>query len=185
MRTPSVEPVVARAVQLALALVLLGVPAASAEEYYTKHKGDKRQVEVRDDMALVYVFRPASIGAAIKTWTFADDQLIGLSRAKGFYFAYVPPGKYTVWSKAENTSGLDRELAAGEKYFFKTAIRMGFGKARVKLAQIDEAEAQKYFGKCSFTEPTEAGRQRATEIAANRLERAENNAKMKEARDSG
>ncbi len=54
----------------------------------------------------------------------------------------------------------------------KLSIRMGFGKARVKIQQIDEVEAEKYFKKCSFVEITEEGKLRGAEIAANRLERA-------------
>jgi hypothetical protein len=153
--------------------------AAQAGEFYVKHKGDKRQAEPTDEMALVYVFRPAAVGAAIKTWSFADDQFIGVSRAKGYYYALVSPGKRTLWAKAENTSGVEVDVEPGEIYYFKTAIRPGLGKARVKMTQIDEAEAQKYFGKCSYCEPTDEGRQRAGEIAANRLDRAEKSAAKK------
>jgi len=42
----------------------------------------------------------------------------------------------------------------------------------VKIQQIDEVEAEKYFKKCSFVELTEEGKIRGAEIAANRLERA-------------
>jgi hypothetical protein len=170
-----------RRIGLIVTLALLAaVSATFAGEYYVKHKGDDRRGEPSEERGLVYVFRPATIGAAIKTWAFADDQFIGVSKAKGYYFAQVPAGKRLIWSKAENTSALDVEIEGGKTYYFKQGIRMGFGKARVKMIQIDESEARKYFEKCSFCEPTEEGRQRAAEIAANRLERAEDNAKKKE-----
>ena len=124
------------------------------------------------------------VGAAIKTWAFADDQFIGVSKSKGYYYALVSAGKHTFWSKAENTSGVEVEVHAGETYYFKTAIRPGLGKARVKMTQIDEAEAKKYLGKCSYCEPTEEGRQRAAEIAANRMERAEKSAEKKKKKAS-
>ena len=56
---------------------------------------------------------------------------------------------------------------------------MGVGKARVKMTRIDEAETEKYLKKCSYCEPTDEGRQRAAEIAANRVERAEKSAEKK------
>ena len=59
---------------------------------------------------------------------------------------------------------------------------MGFGKARVKLSQIDEAEARKYLRKASFCEPTPEGKARAAEIVANRMERAEERTARKGAR---
>jgi hypothetical protein len=165
---------------ITLLLVLLaGIASVQAAEYYQKHRGDERRGEATDDMALVYVFRPATMGAAIKTWAFADDQMIGVSKAKGYYFALVPPGKHLFWGKAENTSGVEVEVKAGETYYFKTAIKMGFGKARVKMLQIDEYEARRYFVKCSFCEPTEEGRKRGAEIAANRIDAAEQNAEKR------
>ena len=100
--------------------------------------------------------------------------------------AQVEPGKRIFWSKAENTSAMELEVAAGETYYFKQSIRMGFGKAQVKMVQIDESEAEKYFGKCSFVETTDEGRARGAEIAANREDRAKSKAaKRKEKAKSG
>jgi hypothetical protein len=161
-----------RAVIATCIIAVLLVTVVHATEYYTKHKGDQRRAEPDEGMALVYVFRPAMVGAAIKTWTFADDQVIGVSKPKGYYFAQVEPGKRIIWAKAENTSALEIELEAGETYYFKTTIQMGIGKARVSLDQIGEASAEKYFAKCSYCELTDAGRARGDEIAANRIDRA-------------
>ena len=125
---------------------------------------------------MVYVFRPATVGAAIRTWAFADDQPIGVSKGRGYYYALVPPGRRVIWAKAENTSALEVELEAGETYYFKTAILMGLAKARVKMTRVDAAQADKFFGKCSFCEINDKGRRRGAEIAANRLARAETKA---------
>ena len=84
----------------------------------------------------------------------------------------VPEGTHIFWAKAENTSGVEVEVRGGETYYFKMAIRMGLGKARVKMVQIDEAEAEPLFDKCDYVVATEEGRQRAAEIAANREDRA-------------
>jgi hypothetical protein len=170
-----------RKVTFALAAVLAAstAMAAGAQEYYTKDKTSKSRGEPTEDMALVYVFRPATVGAAIKTWAFADDQFIGVSKSKAYYYALVPPGNHVFWAKAENTSGVELEVEAGKTYYFKTAIRMGFAKARVEMMQVDEAEAEKYFSKCGYAVPTEEGRVRAAEIAADRQDRAADNAEKK------
>ena len=109
---------------------------------------------------------PAVVGAAIKTWAFADDQFIGVSKSKGYYFDLVPAGKHVFWAKAENTSGVEVEVKGGQTYYFKTAIRMGFGKARVKMTQLQAAEAEGLFAKCDYVEPTAEGRTRAAETPA-------------------
>jgi len=167
----------AGAVTVCLLAPLILSATAHAAEYYTKHdKSDQRRGELEQGHALIYVFRPATVGAAIKTWAFADEELMMVSKPKAYSFAQVPAGKRLFWTKSENTSALEMEVEAGETYYLKVAIRPGLGKARAKILQVDEAEAQKYFQKCSYVEPTEAGLARAVEIAANRHDRAVNKA---------
>ena len=163
-------------VTVVVVLLMVAVSATLAGEYYVKHKGDDVKAEPAEGMGLVYVFRPATMGAAIKTWTFSDDQLIGVSKAKGYYFAQVPAGRHVLWSKAENVSALEVDVKAGETYYFKTAIKVGLAKARVKLVTVTAEEAEKFFAKCAYCEPTEEGRQRAAEIAASRADKAEEKA---------
>ncbi len=167
------------------AVFVAATPVVQAGEYYTKDKTNKKRGEPTEDMALVYVFRPAKVGAAIRTWSFAGDQFIGVSKPKAYYFALVPPGKHVFWAKSENTSGIEVEVEAGETYYFQTAIRMGFNKARVKMMQIDEATAEEFFAKCSYVEATEEGRQRAAEIAANRQDRAIQSAEKRKQKAQG
>jgi len=173
--------------KLVVVLLVAVVSASSlvvAGEYYTKQKGEEKVMgQPTEDMALVYVMRPAKLGAAIKTWAFYDDEFIGVSRSSGYSFALVPPGEHVFWSKAENTSALNVEVKAGETYYFKQKIVPGLGKARVKMELIDEAKAKKILEKCSHVVPTDEGRQRAVEIASNRLERAEKKAEKKEAKE--
>ena len=171
-----------RIMTLSMVVLLSAVLSAQAAEYYTKDKVNQKRGEATDEMALVYVFRPAMVGAAIKTWMFSDDQLIGVSKAKAYSYALVPAGKHIFWSKAENTSALEIEVKAGETYYFQQQILMGFNKARVKLVPIDDSKVEKFFKKCRYVEPTAAGRSRGAEIATNRLDRAK--AKVAKNKDS-
>jgi len=148
-----------------------------AADYYTKHdKSDQRRGDPEEGYALVYVFRPATMGGAIKTWAFADDELLMVSKPKAYSFAQVPAGKVLFWTKSENTSAIELEVEAGKTYYLKVKIKMGLGKARAKILHIDEAEAETYFKKCSYVEPSEKGLARAVEIVANRKDRAVNKA---------
>jgi len=166
-----------RTVTLCLLATLVAATAVQSAEYYNKHeKSDQRRGEPQEGHALVYVFRPAMMGAAIKTWAFADADLMMVSKPKAYSFAQVPAGTRLFWTKSENTSAFELDVEAGETYYLQVKIKMGIGKARAKLLQIDEAEAQKYFQKCSYVEPTEEGLARAVEIVANRKHRAENKA---------
>ena len=166
------------AIALILVLVMfLAVPMTGAAEYYTKFdKDDRRRGEPEESHALVYVFRPAAVGAAIKTWAFVDDDLMMVSKPRAYSFAQVPAGKRLFWTKSENTSALEMEVEAGRTYYLKVKIKMGVMKARAKILEIDELTAQKFFDKCSYVEPSGEGLARAAEIVANRKHRAETKA---------
>ena len=113
-----------------------------------------------------------TMGAAVKTWAFADDGLMMVSKSKAYSFAQAPEGERLFWTKSENTSAMELDVEAGKTYYLKVAIKMGLGKARARIEQIDEATAQKYFKKCSYVEPSDEGLARAAEIATNRMDRA-------------
>ena len=158
-------------------VALLFSSPALAAEYYTKHdKNDHVRAEPEEGHALVYVFRPATVGAAIKTWAFVDDDLMMVSKARGYSFVQVPAGKHLFWTKSENTSALELDVEAGKTYYLKIKIKMGINKARAKLIEATQEESLKYFSKCSYVEPTPAGLERAQEIVANRKGRAEKKA---------
>jgi len=156
---------------IAVAAWLACSSIAVAGDYLDKNKKQREYAEPNEDAAIIYVVRNSSVGLAIKFWAFADDDFLGVSRGKSYFFAEVPPGRHTFWSKAENVSALDLEVKAGRTYFLKQGVRIGLGKARVKLVQIDEAEGRKLINKLPFASPTDEGRARGAEIAAKRYER--------------
>jgi hypothetical protein len=165
---------------------LLAGPLTFAGDLFTKHKKSESTFgESAEDTALVYVIRPSTMGAAVKTWSFVDDELIGVTRGRGYAFAHVTPGERLFWSKAENTDALTVTVEAGKTYYFKQQIMMGIGKARAKLVPIDEATAAKMLRKCGWAEPTDAGRVRGAEIVVNRLEKAQRSAAKRQSKSNG
>ena len=165
-----------RWIVLSLALTLSAAAPAWAGEYFDRNKDDKEFGEPRDDAALVYFLRPSSGAMAVRSWAFVDDELACVSRAKGYCFVHVPPGKHMIWGKAENISTLELDLEAGQTYYVKMKILPGFGMARVRVELMEAAEAEKKLKKCGYVTITDAGRTRGAEIAATRLEKAEEKA---------
>ena len=153
----------------AMALVWTAGSAVHAGEYFEAHK-EVRRGEPKEDQALIYFFRPAMVGAAIKSWVFVDQEVAGVFRSKSYIYTYVAPGKHTVWAAAENVSAEEIEVEAGKTYYFQVSIKMGIMKARVKLKLLPEDSAKAKLGKCKkFTTLTEAGKSRGAEIASNRF----------------
>ena len=167
-----------------LCSLLLTIPVAAADYYEKFDKDEKMRAEPEEGHALVYVFRTAMVGAAIKTWAFVDDDLMMVSKPKAYSFAQVPAGKHLFWTKSENTSALELDVEAGKTYYLKVKIKMGINKARAKLVELEtEEDVLKAFSKCSYVKPTAAGYERAKEIVANRKDRALNKAEKRKSKD--
>jgi len=133
--------------------------------------------EPTEDTAVVYVVRPASLGKAVKSWTFVGQEPIGANKGKHYTFATVEPGKHLFWARAENTSAIELDIEAGKTYYLKQKVKMGGIKARVKLLEIDETEGRAALEKCKYTQLTASGQERAREIIDNKYETALGKAK--------
>jgi hypothetical protein len=163
----------------AVSCVLLGagvVGAGDKDDYAIREKKVVRP-EVLSDKASVYVVRPAKMGMAIRMWAFADDIALGLTKGDTYAHAYLEPGDYTFWSRAENVSAINHTVEAGKVYYFKQQVKMGGLKARVSVEFLSDAEGQEVLDKCaSFSILTDVGKVRAAEIAAEKREKADEKA---------
>ena len=154
-----------------LAFVLLvGWPPATAgkgsEGDLVEFSKDHARGEPGADKALVYVLRPSGMGAAVKSWFFCDDEVLGVNRGSSYFFAQVDPGTHVFWSKSENVDAVELEVGAGKTYYIQQQVRMGALKARTKLEILDEDEGEQRLAKCGkFGVLTAAGRERGAEIA--------------------
>ena len=168
-----------RAVVICAVLVVLMAPAVAIsgdEDYAVREKAVVRP-EVLPDKASVYIVRPAKMGMAIRMWAFADDTVLGLTKGDTYAHAYLEPGEYTFWSRAENVSAVKKTVEAGKTYYFKQKVKMGGLKARVSVEFLSDAEGQEVLDKCaSYSKLTDAGRARAAEIAAEKQEVADEKA---------
>jgi hypothetical protein len=100
------------------------------------------------DKALVYVVRPTMMGNKIQSKLAVDGQWIAANRGHNYFFLTLDPGQHYFCSKAENRSVLALSLEAGKTYFLEQKIKMGFMKARNKLALLGEEEGKKKLAQC-------------------------------------
>lgn len=146
-------------------------PAAAAEaedeDAYVVFTKDHPLAEPEPERALVYVVRPTSIGAAIKSFFFMDDEVLGVNRGSSYFFAPVPPGKHVFWSKSENVDALEIQVEAGKTYYIQQHVQMGGFRARTKLELLGEAAGKEALGKCKkHGTITEKGRAKGREHVA-------------------
>lgn len=166
-------------VAIAVCVVLMApavVVAGEKDDYAVREKKVVRP-EVLPDKASVYIVRPAKMGMAIRMWAFADDTALGLTKGDTYAHAYLEPGEYTFWSRAENVSAVNHTVEAGKIYYFKQQVKMGGLKARVSVEFLSDAEGQEVLDKCaSFSILTDVGKVRAAEIAAEKRATADEKA---------
>jgi Protein of unknown function (DUF2846) len=123
--------------------------------------------EVQPDKALIYVVRPTSMGFAVKSFFFCDDDLLGINRGSSYFFSQVAPGKHAFWSKSENIDALELQVEAGRTYYFQQHMRMGGFRARTEIEVLGEAEGKEALAKCKkHGTVTEQGRATGREYAA-------------------
>jgi hypothetical protein len=141
--------------------------AKTDKENLVEFKKEQVEGEASPDKALIYVMRPANVGFAIKSWFFADDEVLGVNKGNSYFFAHVNPGKHVFWSKSENVDALEMEVKGGEIYYFQQHVQMGWGKARTKIEVVDGEEGRRILAKCpKHSLMTETGRARGQELAA-------------------
>ena len=94
-----------------LVLSVSGAGGARAADYI---EFTKEHPLAEADRALIYVVRPTSIGAAIKSFFMCDEEILGINRGNSYFFAHVEPGRHVFWSKSENVDALELEIEAGK-----------------------------------------------------------------------
>jgi hypothetical protein len=121
--------------------------------------------EAKADKALVYVLRPTSFGAAIKSFFFCDDDILGINQGSSYFFAQVAPGNRVFWSKSENVDALALNVEAGKTYYLQQHVEMGGFRARTRLELLDDAAGQEALAKCKkHGTLTDSGRAKGKEI---------------------
>jgi hypothetical protein len=117
------------------------------------------------DKALIYVVRPTSAAAGVKSFFLCDDEILGINRGKSYFFAHVEAGKHVFWSKSENVDALELEVEAGKTYYIQQQVQVGVFRARTKLTVLDEADGEKALMKCKkHGTLTAKGREKGAEI---------------------
>jgi hypothetical protein len=128
--------------------------ACGTTEIKYKASTDKQQHPVPEappDKALVFVIRPTLWGNKIQTKLAVDGQWKGVNRGNNYFFFTLDPGGHHFCSDSENRSLVTLNVEAGKTYYLQQKIRVGFWKARNKLAALDEAEGKKGLAECHLS----------------------------------
>ncbi len=127
----------------------------------TKELSDKaKQYDApKDGMAGLYIYRDSMLGAALKKDVWVNDECVGETAPKVFFYKEVEGGKkHKVSTESEfSPNDLFVETEAGKHYFIEQYIKMGVMVGGANLELVSEEQGKKAIkplklavqGKCS------------------------------------
>lgn len=116
----------------------------------------------------IVIFRPSSMGFAIKCTVREDGAMIGRVGASKYYVVEVEPGLHNLTAKTEKTDTVAVQVEPDETSYVKCGISMGIMVGRPNLSPSTEDEYQKSAAKMSAMDSAKI----AKEIEEDRAELA-------------
>lgn len=147
------------AAQPAFAAAASDAPAAATAAVLPKPAAGKGQI---------VLFRPSSMGFAIKCTVRENGAMVGRVGAGKYYVIEVEPGLHNLTAKTEKTDAVAVQVEADETSYVKCGISMGVMVGRPNLSPSTEEEFAKSAGKIKPMESEKI----AAEIEKDRAEQA-------------
>jgi hypothetical protein len=133
----------------ALLSACASVPLAPKE----KDVAAKTFTKPQNDKANLYIFRNCFVGQALKKSVFIDNQVIGESANKVYFFKQLAPGTHKISTESEfGNNDLEISLAGGQQYFVEQYIKMGAFKGGANLRVVSDSEGRKAIADCNLAQ---------------------------------
>ncbi|EXF43094.1 hypothetical protein BAY1663_04481 [Pseudomonas sp. BAY1663] len=96
------------------------------------------------DQAGLYIFRDSSMGPALKKTLKIDDEVIGETATKTYFYRLVSPGSHTLATESEfSDNAISLNAEAGKNHYVRQSIKLGLFVGGAKLEEVSESEGQK------------------------------------------
>jgi hypothetical protein len=122
-------------------LATLGLLLSGCATLGAKYTAD---MNVPANRAAVYLYRPGSLGAAINPDVVANGVTLAGLPAHGYFVYYAAPGELTLTQHTEASTSVTLDVKAGETYYVKGSMGMGFfvGHPHLVIVSKDVAESE-------------------------------------------
>jgi len=106
---------------------------------------------IPENLGLVVIYRPSSfIGAAVSYDVKVGETPIFRLYNEGYYPYFSKPGEVEFWAKTESRSAVTLDIRAGQTYYIKGTVGIGFLVGRPHLMVVPEDVAEKEISKCKL-----------------------------------
>ena len=116
------------------------IPMASLEEDHKRKEFNSPS----ENKAGLYIFRNSNFGGALTKEIRIDDQPIGKSGPKTYFYRELDAGEHKISTQSEfGYNDLILKMEAGINYFVRQYIKMGAFVGGANLKQVSEEEGKK------------------------------------------
>ena len=102
--------------------------------------------------AAVYVYRPGTLGAAVQPNVTANGVPLAALKPQGYFVYHAAPGELELTAHTEAKSSVTLDIKAGETYYVKGSIGMGFFVGHPHLLIVSNDVGAKEIGECKLVE---------------------------------
>lgn len=158
---------VGRSLLLGLVLFALAWPAAHADKVAEFQDEQVFPNEIPEGKALIYIYRPQANVSPSPIYLYVDDQFVGIAKGNTYAFAFVDPGRRTVWGKELKIKSTALDVEAGRTYSVRIMEARAIVHAtRFSLKPVPWEKARKRIKRCTYAVPTDRGRDIGEQMGA-------------------
>jgi len=100
--------------------------------------------------ATVYVYRPGTMGAALKPTVTANGVPLSDLPAHGYFVYHALPGELELSQHTESTTSVTLDIKAGQTYYVKGSIGMGVFVGHPHLVIVPNADGMSEITQCKL-----------------------------------
>lgn len=127
---------------ISLSLLLTGCATTVMDS--TENDAKAKQFEAPNTgMSGIYIYRDSYLGSALKKNLYIDDDFIGESAPKVYFYKQVEAGPHKISTESEfSNNDLNIHTESGKNYFIRQYIRMGVFVGGANLEQVSEEKGK-------------------------------------------
>ena len=107
--------------------------------------------EVTTEKGRIYLYRTSVVGAALKPKIYINDEEVGKSVAKGFFYVDLAPGSYEIRTSTEVKRTLSLTLDKEQTRYVRFKVSMGFFVGHVFPELVESEVGQSEIQSCRYT----------------------------------
>lgn len=149
------KKIVMKMIRPLLAIVMLAAVLTGCASGPTQADLEVSMPPLKPGYGRIYFLRSSAfIGSPIQPEIQLNNQVVGRSRARGFFFVDRPAGAYQAKTSTSVATALDFSLSVGEVKYIRTEVNialMGIMPGSVSFIVMDESMAEPELRKLSYT----------------------------------